>query len=156
MKTVYLAGPIAGLSYDGATNWRDYACKQLGPGISGISPLRSKLYLKGVADLSGTFDEEPLSTGKAITRRDHWDCVHSDLVLANVKGAQKVSMGTVMEMAWAYDHKKLLIVVMENGNIHTNPMVMDAATYIVDDLDKGLWIANSILTDYVFKSKGME
>lgn len=44
MKTVYLAGPITGLTFEGCKSWREYAIAKLEPrGIRGLSPLRAKL-----------------------------------------------------------------------------------------------------------------
>ena len=46
MKTVYLAGPISGLDYNGCNDWRKKAIEQLAKeGIKGISPMRYKEYL---------------------------------------------------------------------------------------------------------------
>jgi hypothetical protein len=44
-KLVYLAGPIRGLNYDSANDWRSYTCEKLADGNSGIigvSPMRAK------------------------------------------------------------------------------------------------------------------
>lgn len=47
MKKVYLAGPISGQSYDGATSWREEAKEELSSwsDIIGYSPMRGKTYL---------------------------------------------------------------------------------------------------------------
>ena len=43
MHTVYLAGPITGLTYDGATDWRHAVAADLNSvGIKGLSPMRGK------------------------------------------------------------------------------------------------------------------
>ena len=45
MKKIYLAGPICGLTYDGAQEWRDTFRKEIDPRIEAFSPLRGKEYL---------------------------------------------------------------------------------------------------------------
>ena len=51
-KRVYLAGPIRGCSYDNATDWREYAIKELAKdGIIGVSPMRAKEFLRGIERL---------------------------------------------------------------------------------------------------------
>jgi hypothetical protein len=45
---VYLAGPITGLTYEGATEWRNVAAEKLDSDkIETLSPLRGKNYLLG-------------------------------------------------------------------------------------------------------------
>jgi hypothetical protein len=55
--SVYLAGPIAGLTFDGAADWREKAIERLTEfGIKGLSPLRAKEYLRGSGELSSSGD----------------------------------------------------------------------------------------------------
>ena len=52
MDLVYLAGPITGLTFDGCTDWREYAKKSLAEaGIDGLSPMRAKDYLKYACEI---------------------------------------------------------------------------------------------------------
>ena len=101
MPKIYLAGPICGLTYEGAQNWRDYFSGKIDPRIDCFSPLRGKEYLTIRGPLEGSYDEFPLSTDRGITVRDRNDCMGSDLVLFNMLGAQRVSIGTMVEFGWA-------------------------------------------------------
>ena len=105
-KSVYLAGPITGLTYGETTNWRKVATKDFKPyGIDAYSPMRNKDYLDNgevIAPVQTRDLSKILSTNKAIVTRDYDDVSGCDVVLVNLLGAQKVTIGTVAEMAWAY------------------------------------------------------
>jgi nucleoside 2-deoxyribosyltransferase len=92
---VYLAGPIGGLSYNEATNWRDQAATDLAPfGIKCLSPMRGKDYLREEAILKGTgYDDTLLSNNRAIVTRDRMDVTNCDALLMNLLGAPQVSIG---------------------------------------------------------------
>lgn len=147
MKTVYLAGPITGLSYGGCTDWRNYCIDELGKvGIKGLSPLRMKAYLEKSTSIKDVYNEHPLSTGKGITTRDRHDCQTCDVILVNFLGAKTVSIGTVLEIAWADAVRTPIVLVMEKeNNIHEHSMIRELAGFRVETLDEGLNIVKAIL-----------
>lgn len=144
---VYLAGPIAGLTYGDAQEWRTYAASVLdGAYIDGFSPLRAKNFLDKFDAIGTNKWQHPLATDRGIMTRDHWDCKTSDLILANFEGTVTPSRGTDMEMAWAYAYDKPLVVaVREDSPIYAHPMVREAIDYRVDTLDEALAIVKAIL-----------
>ena len=143
---VYLAGPISGLTYDGAQSWRKVVTDTLAPDITCYSPLRQKHYLRSEGTLEQSYTCHELSTDRGIMTRDHWDCMTSDVVFANLLGATRISIGTVMELAWAFAYRKPLIVVMEpENNAHEHPMIREALGYRVDSLERGVEIARALL-----------
>lgn len=142
---VYLAGPIAGLSWTATKTWRAEARDELAKyGILGLDPLRGKEYLADMAEMPMEADYA-LSTAHAITVRDRWDCTRSDAVLVNLIGADKVSIGTVMEIAWADSVRHPSIVAMEPGNVHDHPMIREAAGIVVPTLEEALSIIVGLL-----------
>jgi len=141
----YLAGPITGLSYGDATDWRDYARTKLHPSIAGMSPLRAKTYLSHIGSIKDTYEEIALSSGKGITARDLNDCRRADMVIANFAGAEAVSIGTIMELAWARAFDVPCVAVMEEGNLHWHAMVRESVGFIVSTLDEALHIVNAVL-----------
>lgn len=153
MKTVYLAGPIAGHSYLGATEWRDNVIADLAAvGIKGLSPMRAKDYLKNVESdvgFSATCEEygalSPLSGPRGIMTRDRFDATRCDVLLVNLIGAQKVSVGTVMEIAWADLVRTPIVVAMEPGNPHEHAMVNEAIGFRCGSLDEALHVVKAIL-----------
>ena len=123
---VYLAGPITGLSYEGATDWREYAKRALAPEVIGVSPMRGKEYLAHLKDIGGTPDEhymrlQAMSTPKGITNRDRWDCKTCDAILMNVLGATKASVGTMIEAGWANAYGVPVVLVIEAEGKMLNP-----------------------------------
>lgn len=145
---VYLAGPITGLNYAGATDWRDHAITQLNIlSIKGLSPMRFKTYLsKEDVLLAEGYGDFVLSTARGIMTRDRFDCTRADLILVNFLGATRASIGTAMEIAWA-DLKRIPIVnvMEESGNIHDHAMINEAVGFRVPTLEEGLEVVGRIL-----------
>lgn len=145
MSTVYLAGPITGCTYDGCTDWRNYAKANLAvAGIVGLDPMRAKDYLAKETTLGNNY-AHPLSCPRGIMTRDHWDCTRCDVLLVNLRGAKTISIGTVMEIAWAWDNGIPIVCVMEAGNPHEHAMIQEAIGFRAYCLDEGLAIAKAIL-----------
>lgn len=147
-RTVYLAGPISGLNYAGAVDWREEAIADLAiAGIKGLSPMRAKHYLRDVTNLdpAGHGEFSVLSCPRGITTRDRFDTTRCDVVLANFLGAQKPSLGTVMEIAWADLSRTPIVAVMEPGNVHEHAMICEAIGFRVDTLAEGLALVKAIL-----------
>lgn len=148
---VYLAGPITGLTYDGAEDWRAFAKEDLQRvGIKALSPLRAKDYLRQVAGpLSGTGEEYAhlgvLSTPRGVMTRDRYDATRCDVLLVNLLGAERVSIGTIMEIAWADALRTPIVVAIENsGNVHEHMMVNEAIGFRVPALEQALDIVKAI------------
>lgn len=132
---VYLAGPITRLDYKGAVEWRDYAIQKLFP-IRGMSPMRGDKYRA----LS------VLSSDRGIMTRDRNDATTCDVLLVNFLGATRVSIGTVMEIAWADGRRIPIVCAMEKtGNVHDHGMVKEAIGFRVETLDEAIQITRSIL-----------
>lgn len=151
--TVYLAGPIAGRDYAGATLWREIAAIKLGAaGIRALSPMRAKEFLKGVegdVGFSATCENyghlSPLSNARGIMTRDRFDATRCDVLLVNLRGADRVSIGTCMEIAWADLCRTPIVCVMEPGNPHEHAMVNEAIGYRVSTLTEALDVVKAIL-----------
>jgi nucleoside 2-deoxyribosyltransferase len=145
--SIYLAGPIHGLAYDTAVSWRQYVIDRLPSEILAYSPMRAKKYLQHELELGHSYENFPLSTAKGIFNRDHHDCKTKDLIFINLYNTTKISIGTVMEIAWGHAYGKPMVLVIEPGNIniHSHPMILEACSYIVDDLDVGIDVIKAIL-----------
>jgi hypothetical protein len=150
--TVYLCGPITGLSYNDCTDWREGAVKDLAEhGIRGLSPMRGKDYLRHLETISGTGEEYAhlgvLSTPRAVLTRDRWDSTRCSMLLANLLGAKAVSIGSVMEIAWA-DLARIPIIcaIEETGNPHEHMMLKEAIGFRVPTLAEALHVAKAALS----------
>lgn len=135
---VYLAGPISGLKYAEATDWRKSVRDDVPYWIKTLSPLRAKEYLSNQDKIADSYSETIMSSAKAINTRDYNDVQHSAAVFVNLLGAKKVSIGTVMEIAWAKTLAVPVICVMEKDNIHRHCMLEDACGIITENLKDGI------------------
>ncbi len=152
---VYLAGPIKGLNYDEATTWREKAIASFKDlGIDAMSPMRAKAYLKPLHSVGqdvidskpNMYEQFPLSTNKAILSRDFNDCSRSNAVIMYLKGAKTVSIGSVMEVAWAHAARVPVILVMEkSGNIHEHGLLTEACNFRVETLEEAIQVVSAVL-----------
>lgn len=151
---VYLAGPISGTTYLESNDWRKYVANNVPEFIEVISPLRSKSYLgnlsgegdgKKIADYYSDYSRFPLSSKRGIMMRDSFDVRRADAILVNLLDAQKISIGTVMEIAWAWDHQKPIVCICQPGHIHTHSMLDEAISLTAENLDEGIWLISQIL-----------
>lgn len=167
-KRVYLAGPIAGLTYADATyGWRskvisalhDYhSCSAPNDGtlhcmmavnIHCYSPMRGKVFLKNTPDrILGKqgYEAHPMSSQQGIIGRDREDVFKADLIFMNVQGAKAVSIGTTIEMGWADAYRKPVVLVTDKeGNPHDHMFFKGLATYVCYDLEQAIECAKSLL-----------
>lgn len=152
---VYLSGPIDGLNYGETTKWRDYVGGLLDKaGIEVRDPMRQRVYKNAHDRVTADrpLDEvvitihSSMNSDRGITVRDHKDTITADLLFVNLLDARKVSLGTVAEVAWAYDRRIPTVVVMEDsGNHHEHPMLREMISYRVSTLDDGVRVALSVL-----------
>ena len=143
---LYCAGPISGVSYGESTDWREYVASRLPEYIKAVSPMRGKKYLANEVSIKDSYEEHPLSCQKGITCRDRMDVRRCDMVLVNLLEISKVSIGSVMEIAWADAWRKPIIVVMEKENIHSHSMLREVSGFIVSDLNEAVDLAIAVLS----------
>ncbi len=141
--TVYLSGPITGLDYANCTDWREYTRQRFAEhGIDGLSPMRGKEFLRDGGVIDGDMQAvltHAMTQPAAIVARDRWDTTRCDFVLVNMLGAQRVSIGTVVEIGWADLARRPAVLVMEpKGNIHEHAFVRQLASYHVETLEEGI------------------
>ena len=134
MFTVYLARPITGGSYDEVMDYYDAKEKFLhGLGYKTLCPMRGKDYLRFEKHLKASgYTNLPVSTDHAIIERDRWMVGMADIVLVDLTGAKSVSIGCMMELAWAHDRGKHTIIVLEDGNPHRHAFVLEAADIVFE------------------------
>lgn len=156
-KSVYLSGPIDGLTYEEGLDWRTQAKERLARlNIMGICPQRGKDYLSQMgmmefAEQEQTFNKNyPMSTAPAVLARDRHDTLACDAILVNFQGARRVSIGTVMEIAWAHlHHKPVVVVIDKDDNLHgRHPMLRECFDIVVNDLEDGINIIEIMLGAY--------
>lgn len=113
-KSIYLCGPIGGCTFEEANGWREQLREVLHP-LECVSPLRP-------FDVGGLIMSAYGEPGPGIadypTRflRDRDDVHWSDALLVNFIGAKRKSIGSAMEIAWAFQRCIPIFVAMEPGN----------------------------------------
>lgn len=134
----------------GATDWREQFKQNLNnvaPQIKCLSPMRGKHYLQDVKDIQATGNEKLgiLSGGHQIVTRDYADTTTSDMIIVNLLGATKVSIGTMFEIAWAFSKHIPIVLVIEDDleNIHSHSMLFAMCGYRVNNLDDALTIVRA-------------
>lgn len=137
----YLAGGIAGLVGHDAVDWRHAAWLELKErGVETLDPMRAKTVLSGAAQISRNFHDYEhhgaFFTSQGIMARDFSDVKRCDALLVNLLGLTKPSLGTIMELAWAYAMQKPAVVAIEpEGNPHDgHPMIHAAIPFRVHSL----------------------
>ena len=123
-NTVYLAGPISGCEFGECVHWREEFMESMPACITCLSPMRGKLYLKSLGKIQHTeYEDWVLCRDDAIMARDYFDCNRADVVVVNLLGTMRVSIGTVMEIAWCFARHTPIVFIMEEHNIHDHPMI---------------------------------
>jgi len=144
---VYLAGAIAGRSFDDATDWRVQARALLSDrGIETLDPMRAKdaLGSRRGGQISKDFtDYDGLGaffTSRGIMTRDFNDVKRCDALLVNLLDLNERSSGTIMELAWAFALQKPAVVAIEPiGNPHDkHPMIHEAMPFRVATIEEAI------------------
>lgn len=153
MNRVYLAGPISGLTWSESSIWRDQAATALAKdGVECFSPMRDcdNLTQVGVIDGTCSYDDGLLTTSRAVMSRDFFDVKRADLILVNLHSAKKVSIGTIMEIAWAWQMQKPVVIIAEPTNQQVaHIMVQEAASVIVPDLNQAISVVRSYCRNHI-------
>lgn len=160
-KRLYLAGPIAGLTYEeAALSWRELVSDELHRvhqcdpkgwthtvSIHCYSPMRGKVFLKGTGEPIGKqgYEQHPMSSMQGIIGRDRNDVMMCDAVFMNVYGAKDVSIGTTIELGWADAFRKPVILILDKGGVHDHAFYRGLATYVCDSIEQGIECAKALL-----------
>ena len=127
--TVYLAGPIEGISLKEATEWRETATSFFhGHQIHTLDPTRRK-----------KFHDQPytFNLARKIVQLDLQDIRNSNVVLLNLRARGKgKAWGSICELALASQQGKTVITVLEPGLVH--PFVEVLSTEIHSTLEDAL------------------
>lgn len=140
---IYLAEPISGQTPEAVMTYLEETTVELKdavPGLVVLSPLIGKGHLRTEKKLRAHGYSHPLSTNHHIIERDRWMVAQSDVVYANFTTAPDyASLGTCMELAWAYDQKHTYsVVAMGEGNIHQHAFVLEATDALFIDHEEAM------------------
>jgi nucleoside 2-deoxyribosyltransferase len=107
--------------------------------------MRKKEYLGQETNIGDHYPDTVLSCQRGITTRDRWDAMRCDALFVNLLGATRVSIGTVMEIAWADAKRIPIVLVMEKeGNLHDHAMLREVVGFRVENLDDGVRVIEAM------------
>lgn len=143
---VYIAGPISGESYEGATEWREYVSQQLAEfGITALSPMRCKPYLKNETKIGDEYNEYTMSSARGVTTRDVNDVRRSDALFVNFIGAKAPSLGTALEIGIAHALNIPIVIAMEEDNPNNHAMIRHMAGFIFPTIHQAIEATKMLL-----------
>jgi nucleoside 2-deoxyribosyltransferase len=150
MKFVYLAGSITGATYGEANDWRfDFGVRLQRIGVTGVSPLRCEP-IRG-ATYSPTNADPKFGTARAIASKNKLDVQTCDLTLCYMPqsvNAARLSLGTIIELAWATAFGKPTILVTDYPLLQAHPVVQANASWLLTDLDEAFEVIEGIFGVY--------
>ena len=143
---VYLGGPITGLSYSSADDWRQDAASYLEPEISCANPLRNAKHLEGSDKIPAAVSGVRFLSDRCITQQDYFDICRSQAMLMNFLGAPRISGGSSWEMGVCWERRTPIVMVMEpEGNPHDHPILRETAAFRCETLAEALIIVRGLL-----------
>ena len=135
-KYVYLAGPIRGLTFQGANQWRTEFAASVYPCIT-VSPMRGKDNLDREDAIRDDYKDNLDANARATLSRDTFDVRNCDMLIANLLGAYEVSIGTMIELGMAHTlHKPIGIVIEPYGNPNEHAWLDQICAFRTPDLDQ--------------------
>lgn len=145
--SVYLAGPVTGLSYGQARyGWRAQFAHMLIPGIRVLSPMRHENAT--FSEIAATDASNFKHKAKAIYQKDMLDIRRADVLFANLLNAGGVcAKGTLVEIGAAWAMGKFIVAAVEPDSLHDYPFVTEPAGAVVATLEDAASVINSLLSE---------
>jgi hypothetical protein len=136
----YLGGPIRGLSYKEANEWREQVAKRLtDAGVKSLNPMRNKGLIKEVDKISDSFEDLKGYSAQDLFKRDKFDVKKSDVLLFNFLNRKVSIIGSLFELAWGDLLNKYCVVVVDNDSIYAkHPFIKGCSSITFDNLDEAV------------------
>lgn len=137
---IYLGGSITGLTGDVVFEQFEEPISILSDaGYKVLHPMIGKDEMRTEEEFkSHGYQTNPLTRDEAIYNRDRWMIEHCDVVMFNLLNAERVSIGSMFEMAWANDHNKMVITLMQSDNIHQHVFVKQASSVVLESVEEAI------------------
>jgi len=140
--TIYLGGPITGKTANEVFDFFEKTAIDLrNEGFRVLHPMIGKDNLRTEVEFKDKgYVTNPVTTDKAITARDNWAVNQSDILFMDFSSSgDRVSIGSVIEIAWASQLNKQIVVVIPEGNIHAHAMLLQSATVVFESRDEAMF-----------------
>lgn len=127
-KTIYVAGPMEGLTEEQMTGWRrEFKHKLYGYGLTILDPTRRQPY----------HQEDSIDRARFVFKKDLKDIDESDLVFFDIRYGAGRGTGTSMEAMYAWMKMKPMITWANPGDFK-HPFYQSMETIRVESLDSGI------------------
>ena len=143
--TVYLVGPIRGLSYEEATGWRNQAKKELEDcGFTVLNPMSGKENLKGTEDIGVNLKTGDEAKNQYIYFSDIHRVNESNIILANMlPKSYRPPIGSMFEIGYAVAKDKTVILVTDDLYLQKHPFI-EYTCIVVPTLEDAYTLINKI------------
>lgn len=140
--TIYLGGPMSGLTWRDALEWRRTVEDKLHSQWRLISPVKQQVGqdLDEIITVQSQDDNKLLlhHTATGVTSQDEFYIDQSDWLLCYFLNAQRVSIGTIWEIGYAWGKGKKILSVVEKGSIHDHPFVRRRSHVFTPNLSEAI------------------
>jgi len=137
---IYLVHPMSGLKYEEVEVYYTKTKTVLESlGYYVMHPMVAKKSLQSTI-FHSKVDEKgsPIITSHSITRRDHWMVRKADIILADLNNAKEKSIGSISEIATAYELGKHTIGIMEKKNVHQHTFMLEQFDIIFEKYEEAM------------------
>ena len=132
-KTVYLAGPMEGLTREEMTGWRkEFIMQTSRSGITCLDPTRRVEFHQG----------DSLDYARFVFRKDLSDIDQADVVFVDARRNSGRGTGTSMEAMYAWVYNKPIVVWSDPGDFR-HPFYESMQTMHVESLELGIMATTS-------------
>lgn len=138
---VYCAHPISGETWDEVVNYYNDIKEKLETlGFRVLQPMTGKSCMR--TEVKERFQpvnfKAVLASNHAIYERDQWMVRNCDVLFLDLTKSERISIGCMMELAWASLLGKYTVVVMADDNIHKHVFTLEAADVIFPNTEDAL------------------
>lgn len=148
--SIYLAGPMSGLTWRQALSWRRECEAELSKDWRLINPVRAQVPEERMDDTipsTTQLDTEKVDlwvTATGVTSQDEFYIDQSDWILANFLQATHVTIGSVWELGYGWGTRKKILSVIEPGSIHDHAFIRRRSHVFTPSLDEAIQFFKAI------------
>jgi len=137
---IYLGHAISGLDYKSVEEYYTETNSYLTAlGYEVLHPMTAKGTLCTEKVFKSSGYTLPVTTDKAITRRDIWMVLRSDITYINFEGTVEKSAGMIAELTAGYITPTVhTIITLPKDNIHYHAFILQMADIVFDSHDETL------------------
>lgn len=155
LRYVYLAGPVTGQTREEANAWRYDFARRIERATFGqvrcISPLRKENLLCKRYEHSNPCPK--FGMPRAIAAKNRQDVRNCDVTLAYLpdrrrSDGDRPSYGTICEIVWAAEQGKMVIVISDDPEVKTHPVILECCGWMLETFDEAIEVITGLLGDY--------